>query len=240
MTGDTHCVAFKLGGNGSGTNGRIYYYHNTVYDAADSGMNVSAWYNSEYRSLTDDVVAYNNAIVLNNSLIINHPIAAGVRTDYNNLYTTKASDIIRWCSTSYNTWVAFRSGEGQEIHGLNNSGTNCKFVDPANGNFFLQAYSPLIDAGVVISGLDDANSLYAYEGSASDTGAYEYEEPTPTLTPASTSSRAPTTPVAPPIPMPKAPLDAWRIVGVAVLGILALLLLVILAYVVRKRSARWQ
>lgn len=49
------------------------------------------------------------------------------------------------------------------------AGTNPLFVNPSSYNFRLQATSPAIDAGVVISGITDD-----YAGLAPDIGAYEY------------------------------------------------------------------
>jgi hypothetical protein len=59
--------------------------------------------------------------------------------------------------------------------------------------------------------------------------------PMPTLTPTPTFSPTPTTTVAPPTPTPKAPLGIGRIVGGTVLSILALLLVVVLIYSLRRR-----
>ena len=55
--------------------------------------------------------------------------------------------------------------EGNNIY----SGTNPLFVNPASNNFKLQASSPAINAGAVISGITDG-----YVGAAPDIGAYEY------------------------------------------------------------------
>jgi hypothetical protein len=64
--------------------------------------------------------------------------------------------------------------------------------------------------------------------------------PMPTLTATPTSSPTPTATVAPPTPTPKAPLDVRRIVGVAVFGIIALLLLGVIVYLARRWFVRKQ
>lgn len=58
--------------------------------------------------------------------------------------------------------------------------------------------------------------------------------PAPTLTPTPTSPPLPTATAAAPTPTPVAPLDVRRVAGVAVLGILGLLLLGVLVYLVRR------
>jgi hypothetical protein len=51
----------------------------------------------------------------------------------------------------------------------NGSETNPLYINPAAGNFALQASSAAIDAGVVSTGITDG-----YVGTAPDQGAYEY------------------------------------------------------------------
>ncbi len=59
---------------------------------------------------------------------------------------------------------------GTQTEGNNiTSGTNPLFVNPAAYNFRLQAASPAVDAGVVISGITEG-----YVGPSPDIGAYEY------------------------------------------------------------------
>jgi VCBS repeat-containing protein len=47
-------------------------------------------------------------------------------------------------------------------------------VDAASDDFSLQAGSPAIDKGVVLTGFNDVSSPWPYSGSAPDIGAYEY------------------------------------------------------------------
>jgi hypothetical protein len=66
--------------------------------------------------------------------------------------------------------------------------------------------------------------------------------PTPmlTLTPTPTFSPTPTVTVAPPTPTPTGTLSVWRIIGVAFLGILAILLLGVLIYFLIRWFVRQQ
>lgn len=48
------------------------------------------------------------------------------------------------------------------------------FVDPANGDFHLQAGSPCIDAGTDVSIAEDADGTSMPQGAAPDIGAFEY------------------------------------------------------------------
>jgi parallel beta-helix repeat protein len=62
----------------------------------------------------------------------------------------------------------------------NNLTRDPKFVDPAAGNFSLQANSPAIDAGTtVIEVRDDFNGVPRPQGTAYDIGAYEFKFTSP-------------------------------------------------------------
>ena len=75
-----------------------------------------------------------------------------------------------WNNTHYTTLAAFTAATGQEPHGLN---LEPGFANAAAGDYTLAAASKLIDAGVVIPGINDD-----YNGAAPDIGAYEF---TPSL-----------------------------------------------------------
>jgi parallel beta-helix repeat protein len=62
----------------------------------------------------------------------------------------------------------------------NNLTRDPKFVDPAAGNFSLQATSPAIDAGItLIEVRDDFNGVPRPQGTAYDIGAYEFKFASP-------------------------------------------------------------
>ena len=65
------------------------------------------------------------------------------------------------------TLAEFQAATGQEMHGLN---VVPGFANAAGGDYALDASSDLIDAGVVIPGINDD-----YVGAAPDVGAFEYQ-----------------------------------------------------------------
>src|SRR5690606_20558677 len=76
-----------------------------------------------------------------------------------------SATLMRWDGTNYSTLAAFTEATGQEAHGLN---TEPGFDSPGDGQYTLSSTSPLIDAGVLIPGINDD-----YSGSAPDIGAFE-------------------------------------------------------------------
>jgi PKD repeat protein len=152
--------------------GKTFYFHNTMYNPSGT---VNGWYDQDAPDSPGfDITAENNICVVDNWAMYLTLCSPGCVFDYNNIYTSRTGENFGWNGTRYSGWAAFKSGTGQESHGLNNSGTNCKLVDPANGNFQLQADSPLQNAGVIIPNMNDANSPWPYSGSAPDIGAFEY------------------------------------------------------------------
>jgi len=68
---------------------------------------------------------------------------------------------------AYSILASFQSYVGQERHGISNSGTRF------NPDFSLRAGSPEIDAGSIITGIND-HGPWAYQGQRPDIGAFEY------------------------------------------------------------------
>jgi len=90
--------------------------------------------------------------------------------DYDDLYTTLSGELVWWAGLSdrhLNTLAEFQAATGQEPHGLN---VVPGFADAGNGDYTLSPDSDLIDAGIVLPGINDD-----YTGSAPDIGALEYE-----------------------------------------------------------------
>jgi hypothetical protein len=87
--------------------------------------------------------------------------------DYDDLWNGNSGDLVRWDSTNYATLAAFSAATGQETHGLS---VDPGFADATGGDYTLDPASDLINAGVVIPGINDE-----YVGSAPDIGAYEYQ-----------------------------------------------------------------
>jgi chitodextrinase len=82
------------------------------------------------------------------------------------LYTTDPTRFVYWQGTPYSSLSSFRSGTGQELQGLS---VEPEFVNPETGDFGLMAGSALIDAGVLLPGINDD-----YVGDGPDIGAHEY------------------------------------------------------------------
>jgi hypothetical protein len=90
--------------------------------------------------------------------------------DYDDLYTTLAGELAWWDGLPdrhLNTLAELQAATGQELYGLSVAPS---FADTGSADYTLDPTSDLIDAGVIIPGINDD-----YVGSAPDIGAYEYE-----------------------------------------------------------------
>src|SRR5262249_7024484 len=94
--------------------------------------------------------------------------------DYNlGIVTSGASFAYLWNgATTYDTFATFRSGTGQEAHGVN---ADPAFIDSA---LHIDASSAAVDRGVVIPNFNSLDSAWPYVGSAPDIGAFEFGSPT--------------------------------------------------------------
>jgi hypothetical protein len=89
--------------------------------------------------------------------------------DYDDLHTTLAGELAYWDGLSdrhLNTLAELQTATHQELHGQS---VVPGFVDAAGGNYTLDVSSQLIDAGVLIPGIDDD-----FGGAAPDVGAFEF------------------------------------------------------------------
>jgi VCBS repeat-containing protein len=158
---------------GSSSYGFEYFYHNVFYQAYSSNnMDGIATYGSD--SISRNQVFRNNIILNNNGrCIANYDSTAGQDFDWDLIYSPSGStrDPIRWPGGGDMTWSSWRSAYNQESHGI---WQTPNFVDQSGYNFSLQSSSPCIDSGVVITGINDANSPWPYKGNAPDIGAFEY------------------------------------------------------------------
>jgi hypothetical protein len=154
---------FKFNSSGYGPSGPMYLLHNTA-DAAlpgNNGLYIKApgeW------SL---IYARNNVWAGTEYALENYNTGQPVDLDYDDLWNGNSGYLFRWDSTNYATLAAFSAATGQEAHGLS---VTPGFADAANGDYSLDPASDLIDAGVVIPGINDD-----YVGDAPDVGAYEYQ-----------------------------------------------------------------
>lgn len=98
------------------------------------------------------------------------PVMTGNEVDYNLFYNGASW---QWKNVTYNTFSAYQSGTGNDIHSLN--GVDPLFVNAALGNLRLQSTSPAINAGQNLdqSGLYDIDGNPRIQGGTIDIGAYE-------------------------------------------------------------------
>jgi hypothetical protein len=155
--------------SGYGTSGPMYLFHNTA-DAVvtvprSNGLYVKAPGSWEL------IYARNNVWAGTDYALNNYNAGQPVDLDYDDLWNAGANDLVRWDGTRYATLAAFTAATGQEAHGLN---VAPGFADVTSGDYTLDAFSDLIDAGLLIPGINDG-----YEGAAPDIGAFEF---TPSLT----------------------------------------------------------
>jgi hypothetical protein len=140
----------------------VYLYHNTCHTAVSSQdgfwfKQYSNWHN---------IVSRNNIYAGTNYALESDAAQNPVDFDYDNVYTTHATNFISWQGTRYNSVAAFYTGAAQEQHGMSFAP---HFADTAAGDYQLAVGSPLINQGVVIPGINDG-----YSGQAPDIGCYEY------------------------------------------------------------------
>jgi hypothetical protein len=149
--------------SGYGLSGPMYLFHNTA-DAALPGNNGLYIKSPGTWSL---IYARNNVWAGTAYALENYNTGQPTSLDYDDLWNGNSGNLVRWNNTNYATLAAFRTATGQELHGLS---VTPGFADAANGDYTLDPASDLIDAGLVIPGVNDD-----YAGNAPDIGAYEYQ-----------------------------------------------------------------
>jgi parallel beta-helix repeat protein len=143
--------------------GPMYLFHNTA-DAAlpdNNGLYVKApgtWV---------QIYARNNVWAGTAYALENYNTGQPIDLDYDDLWNGNSGDLVRWDGNRYATLAAFTAATGQEPHGLS---VEPGFADAASGDYTLDPASDLIDAGLIIPGINDD-----YVGAAPDVGAYEYQ-----------------------------------------------------------------
>ena len=147
--------------SGYGTSGPIYLLHNTS-DAVlpdNNGLYIKA------PGTWEVIYARNNIWAGTDYALDNYNTSQPVDLDYDALWTDGGGDLVSWDSGRYATLAAFTAATGQEAHGLN---VQPGFADASNGNYNLASNSKLIDAGVLLPGINND-----YSGAAPDIGAIE-------------------------------------------------------------------
>ncbi|MEZ4869895.1 MAG: right-handed parallel beta-helix repeat-containing protein [Caldilineaceae bacterium] len=155
--------SFKFNSNRNEKSGYIYLLHNTI-DAVTPdayGLNLSSGSSDGWEL----IYARNNSWSSPSLALRNDNIGYPTDLDYNNLWSSQHDELVRWNDTKYSELAAFTAASGQEAHGYN---VDPLFVAPDQGNYSLAPASPLVDAGVLIPGINDA-----YLGTAPDIGAFE-------------------------------------------------------------------
>ncbi len=145
--------------------GPMYLFHNTS-DAAlpgNDGLDIKSPGSWEM------IYARNNIWSGTDYALSNANPGQPLDLDYDNLYTTLAGELAWWSGLPdrhLNTLAEFQAATGQELHGFN---VEPGFTHATGGDYTLEAASDLIDAGVIIPGINDD-----YHGAAPDIGAYEF------------------------------------------------------------------
>lgn len=161
-------MSFKFN-SGYDKSGKMYLFHNTV--DADEIEGVDGF---ECRIPGDWELIYtrNNAFS-GNRYAVSYIEGSGNRPldmDFDNLFTSDSSLFSYWYdnqSRYYNTFAEFQNKTNLEKNGLNQ---NPMFESPESGDFNLKEDSPLIDAGVIIKGINDS-----FKGNKPDIGAIEMD-----------------------------------------------------------------
>jgi len=157
-------LSFKFN-SGYDQSGMMYLFHNT----ADAVLPGSSGLDIKSPGSWTGIYARNNIWAGTEYALYNSNPEQPLNLDYDGLYTSQAGELAWWSSLAdrhLNTLAELQSATGLEMHGL---AVEPGFAAPGDGNYHLDANSDLIDAGVVLPGINDG-----YSGSAPDIGAYEF------------------------------------------------------------------
>jgi hypothetical protein len=158
--------AFKFN-SGYDLSGPMYLFHNTgdaaLADPLSSGLDIKS--PGSWALIT----ARNNIWAGTDFALSNANPDQPLDLDYDALYTTQPGELAWWEGLPdghLNTLAELQAATGQEQHGLN---AVPGFVDAASGDYTLSGGSPLVDAGLLIPGINAD-----FSGEAPDMGAFEY------------------------------------------------------------------
>jgi hypothetical protein len=152
--------------SGYAQSGLMYLFHNT----ADAALPGNHGLDIREPGTWELIYARNNIWAGTEYALSNANPSQPLNLDYDDLYTTLAGELVWWDGLPdrhLNTLAEFQAATGQEPHGLS---VEPGWADAAHGDYTLDPTSDLIDAGVVIPGINDD-----YVGLAPDMGAYEYQ-----------------------------------------------------------------
>jgi parallel beta-helix repeat protein len=154
---------FKLN-SGYGLSGVINLFHNTCDAALPGNDGLAIKSPGSWQLLR----SRNNVWAGTEYALSNSNPTQPVDLDADDLYTTLPGELAWWADLPdrhLNTLAELQAATGQEMNGLN---VAPMFRNPASGDYGLHLASPLVDAGVLIPGINRD-----YQGAAPDIGAFE-------------------------------------------------------------------
>ncbi len=161
--------ALKINSGDSTPIGPLFVYHNTFLTDA-SATDAIALLNPG----TATYIRARNNVIAGTRYALYKVNTTGIWDgNGNDFYTTDPSRLVSWQGTRYDTLAAYRAALGQELQGLS---APPQLVSPTGGLFAPAPGSPLIDAGLVLPGINDG-----FLGAAPDVGAIEWSGPPPAL-----------------------------------------------------------
>lgn len=148
--------------SGYGLSGPMFLYHNTsdAIESGNHGLDIKApgsWVN---------ITTRNNIWIGTEYGMRNYNTANPVDMDYDCIWTTPGHTLVYWDGVHYATLPDFTAATGHEPNGY---AIEPEFLDPGIGNYELVPGDPLVDAAVLIPGINDAG----YTGDGPDIGAFE-------------------------------------------------------------------
>ena len=162
------CIGIK---EGRGGEGHVYFYHNTFFLRGAKCMGESFAYADAGGDPEGANVHIKNNVFYFAERYFSTESDPVVEADYNLLFDDDGGELGKYNGNSFQDVPELRSDQSFEQNGLE---ADPLFLDTVNDNFRLQPTSPAIDVGVVIQGFNDADSAWAFAGSAPDIGAFEF------------------------------------------------------------------
>jgi parallel beta-helix repeat protein len=154
------------------SDGPVYLFHNTANAVLsdNDGIRIGGEF-----GIWDSVVSRNNIWAGTRYALANHTPRQTLDFNYDDLYTISSDEFALWTglpNPGLSTLADLQAQTGQEMNGMS---VDPDFVNPASGDYSLAPNSKLIDAGVVIPGINDRGH-HAYQGLAPDIGACELSQ----------------------------------------------------------------
>ncbi|HJT97836.1 MAG TPA: hypothetical protein VJ696_05930, partial [Rhodanobacteraceae bacterium] len=128
--------------------GPLLVYHNTFVTTvadADALTFFDPGFATWLYSRNNVYVAPHNALRKYNTIALD--------LDYDDLFSSGGAALVSWYNTNYPTLASVQAKLGQELHGIS---ADPALANPAGGDFTPNAGSPLLDRGVPIPGVSDA------------------------------------------------------------------------------------